>query len=124
MSTLSALFDEVPIEFTCSQESDIHSVGFTRLISASITPLIVVSVLACLLSADMTKSMAEVKESITQVNITNSISKDDPCVAPVSEATNIILKSLDVEAIYGLCRAAHEARKRAGLDPSAKSVER
>ncbi|TGT91722.1 MULTISPECIES: hypothetical protein [unclassified Mesorhizobium] len=122
--TLASLVSSVPIEFTCSQESDIHSEGFTRFISSALTPLVIAAVLACLLTADVNGGQVNIHNELKSIQIVNSLSPDDPCVPHVSMATKMILKSIDIQTTYELCKAAHAAKDRAGLEPTAKGASK
>lgn len=119
---LAAVVSAAPIEFTCSQESDIHSEGFTRFISSAITPMVISAVLACLLACDLNKTPEQIKADLADIVVVNSFSPYDPCIGPVTEATRMILSGVDIETTYQLCRAAHDAGRRAGLEPSAQGL--
>ncbi|MGN6773371.1 MAG: hypothetical protein ACTHJQ_26525 [Rhizobiaceae bacterium] len=116
---LQAVVSVPPIEYTCSQESDIHSEGFTRFISGALTPLVISAMLAILLASDITKTAAQVSADAKQARVINTLSPNDPCIPSVDNATKMILNSVDIRITYELCKAAHAAKDRAGLDPSA-----
>jgi hypothetical protein len=120
--TVRTLFAGVSHEFTCNQESDIHSEGFTRFISSALTPLVIIAMLSILSTVDLAGGQDAVQQQVQNIEIVNPSTPDDPCVPIVSQATKMILNSVGIESIYEMCKAAHDAKERAGLDPTAQGT--
>jgi len=117
---LRTIVTSIDKDFTCTQESDIHSAGFIRLISGAVTPLVVSCLLSGFLTVDLSIGADAVYAQLQNMAVENSTSPDDACVPKISEATKRILNSVGIEITYEMCKAAQEASERAGLDPTAK----
>jgi hypothetical protein len=117
---LDILLRSPPIEYTCTQEADIHSPGFNRYIAGSAVALVIASVSAALIGLSEHSSAGNVAADAQQMVITNTAPDADPaCTARVSEASARILKALGTDRTWALCQAAKAARDRAGLRSSA-----
>ncbi|MER9531040.1 hypothetical protein NLY43_04300 [Mesorhizobium sp. C416B] len=120
---LAALVSSPDIEFTCAQESDIHSSGFTRFISGAMTPLVVACTIAALVALSKEGDYTNIDRRKSQVEIVNLLPGADPdCTRFVREATKRILDTIDVDTAIQMCEAAKEADKRAGLEPTAVPI--
>lgn len=110
-----------PIEYTSSQEVDIHSPGFNRYISGSIVALVIAALAGTLIGLSDIDSKEALAEQINHVHIVNMAPNADPqCTARVSEASARVLRALGADRTWALCEAARAARNRAGLRSSAK----
>lgn len=114
------LLSDTPIEYSCNQESDIHSKGFTRYISGTMVS-IVISVLASsyieLSKHDNSKAIAQEIENLVLIN--TSPNADPNCTAWVTEATKRVFDMLPLDKSLAICDAARSSRRR-GLKPSAR----
>jgi hypothetical protein len=115
---LDSILTQHPIEYSCSQTSDIHSEGFNRFLSSKATPLIIVSLVAILGYLGTNSSEDKLPTDIQQVVVTNSISgPHDECTAVVDKATKMFLQTTPIDEVWRLCKLARDARDRAGLEP-------
>jgi hypothetical protein len=117
---LDVLVREPPIEYTCSQEADIHSPGFTRYISGAIVALVIAAVAAGLVGLSQHSTKDTLADDVAKLTFVNSGANADPqCTARVSEASKRVLLALGTERTWALCEAARNARNRAGMRSSA-----
>lgn len=117
---LRVLLANVPLEYSCQQESDVHSEGFNRFISAARTPLVIAATLAFLLALPSPLTEAGYRQAVAQFVLENSLAPTDTtCAPPVSAATKLLLNAMDFDTATALCEAATDAERRAGLTPSA-----
>jgi hypothetical protein len=120
---ISLLLSSPPIEYSCQQESDIHSPGFTRYISAKTVAIVTAAVVAALIGLGNLDSSAEVKDKIDNLEVINTAPDADPqCNAYVHEATKRILQNLDIDKTLALCQDMRQAAERARLKPSAVPI--
>jgi len=109
-----------PIEYTCTQQVDIHSPGFTRYTAATAVALVISAVAAGLIGLAEHSSADNIAEDLPKMVVTNTASDADPlCTAMVSEASARIVKALGTDRTWALCKDAREAQHRAGLRSSA-----
>jgi len=117
---VDVLLRSPPIQYTCSQEADIHSPGFNRYVSATIVSLVIASVVGGLIGLSQYSSVDKLADDVAKLTIINTAPNADPlCTAKVSEATRRVLMTLPIDQTWALCEAAREAQKRAGLRSSA-----
>lgn len=110
-----------PIEYTCTQEVDIHSPGFNRYISGKIVPLVIAATLSALVGMSANMDSAAVAQDIRSYVIMNSSVNADPqCTARVSEASKLVFNILGLDKTLALCDAARKAQERGGLRSTAK----
>ncbi|WP_093758974.1 hypothetical protein [Tardiphaga sp. OK245] len=122
---LDVLVREPPIEYTCSQEADIHSPGFTRYISAAIVALVIAAVAAGLVGLSTYSTKETLADDVAKLSFVNSGSNADPqCTARVSEASKRVLLALGTDRTWALCEAARNARNRAGMRSSATPIQK
>jgi hypothetical protein len=120
---LDILLRSPPIEYTCTQEADIHSPGFNRYISGTIVALVIAAVAASLIGLAEHSSKDQLANDLPNLYVINSGGNADPqCTARVSEATRRVLMTLGIGRTWELCEAARAAKERAGLHPSAIPV--
>lgn len=118
---LSILISDPPIEYTSSQEIDIHSPGFNRYTSATIVSLVIAAVVATYIGLSEQSSHATLANDIAAIQYVNSAAGADPgCTARVSEASKRILDVLGIDKTWKMCEAAKSAKRRAGLRSSAR----
>jgi hypothetical protein len=109
-----------PLEYTCSQASDIHSPGFNRYVAGNLVPLVIGAAVATLIGLAAFSSKQNLAQDAQNLTITNSALNADPhCTARVSEASKRVLEALGIERTWALCEAARAAKERAGLRSSA-----
>lgn len=115
---LDLLLSSPPIEFTSSQQIDIHSPGFNRYVSGSIVSLVTAALVATFLA--LPPDAAQAQLAMQNVVVMNSSPDGDPqCSARVHEAQRVVLEMLGVDKTLKLCEAARRARDRGGLRSSA-----
>jgi len=120
---IDILLRSPPIEYTCAQESDIHSAGFNRYISAAITPLVIAAVVSAVLGLSQSSSREALATDVQQLQIMNNAPNADPqCTARVSEASQRVLRMLGMDRTWALCEAARAANDRAGIRSSAPVI--
>lgn len=118
---LAILINPPPIEYTCVQESDIHSEGFTRYISGTVVPLVISATVATLIYLAFNSSKETLAEDIGRINYVNTgINSDPQCTAKISSATKRVLDNFGIDKTWAMCQAARESHRRAGIRPSAK----
>jgi hypothetical protein len=118
---VSLLLRSPPIEYTCTQESDIHSEGFTRYISATPVALVIAAVAAALIGYSQLNSKSDLAKELPQLQFSNTAPNADPaCTAKVSQASKMVLEALNIDRTWALCEAARAAAARAGLRSSAQ----
>ncbi len=122
---LSVLLRNPPVEYSCTQESDIHSPGFSRYTSGTIVPLVLAAVTAYLIGLSSNASQElEGPSQEEQLIVLNSAPDADPmCAARVSQASARVLGVIGTKRTFELCEAARAAAKRAGLRSSASPVD-
>jgi hypothetical protein len=109
-----------PIEYTCSQVSDVHSPGFNRYVAGSFAALVIATVTAYVLGVAQNSAAAATPQPLPIMVVINSAPGADPaCTARVSEASAKVLEALGTERTWALCEAARAASERAGLRSSA-----
>jgi hypothetical protein len=109
-----------PIEYTCTQEADIHSPGFNRYIAGTTVALIIAAVAGSLIGLSHFSSKDALAEDLPKLTVINTAPDADPlCTARVSDASAKVLKALGTDRTWALCEAAKAASKRAGLRSSA-----
>lgn len=109
-----------PIEYTCTQEADIHSPGFNRYIAGTAVALVISAVTASLIGLSYESSKAQLANDVGKLVFLNSAPDADPlCTAKVSEAAARVLKALGTDRTWELCKAARAASERAGIRASA-----
>ena len=119
---LSILLSNPPVEYSWTQESDIHSRGFTRLTSGSDVPIVASAILAALILLSSCATRDDVKTKVAEIQYVNSSTSADPaCNARVSQAAKISLEFMDTETTWKLCEAAREADRRK-IRPSARPI--
>lgn len=117
---LSAILGTPPIEYTCSQEADIHSPGFLRYLSVTIVPLVISALVATFILLAQTSSPTSLQQDVEKLHYVNSATNAEPHVtAMVSEASNRVLQTLGIDETWKLCEAAKSAHDRNGLRPNA-----
>ncbi|WP_182179367.1 hypothetical protein [Methylobacterium radiotolerans] len=117
---LGTILTNPPIEYTCSQESDIHSEGFTRLTSARLVPLVTSSLLASLILLSGCKDKKEMKSELGKIEYVNSSPYSDPaCNARVSRASALALSFIGIDKTWEICKSARESAAR-DIRPSAR----
>jgi hypothetical protein len=117
---LDVLVRNPPIEYTCSQEADIHSPGFTRYISGAIVALVIAAVAGGLIGLSQHSTKATLADDLAKLTFVNTGSNADPqCTARVSEASKRVLLALGIDRTWALCEAARNAKNRAGMRSSA-----
>ncbi len=85
---LDVLVREPPIQYTCSQEADIHSPGFHRYISGAIVALVIAAVAAGLIGLSQYSTKETLADDLAKLTFVNTGSNADPhCTARVSEAS-------------------------------------
>jgi hypothetical protein len=120
---IDILLRSPPIEYTCTQEADIHSAGFNRYISGAITALVIAAVTASILGLGQSSSREALDADLQQLQIINTAPNADPqCTARVSEASARVLRILGTDRTWRLCEAARAANDRAGIRSSAPVV--
>ncbi|WP_331327275.1 hypothetical protein [Methylobacterium fujisawaense] len=121
---LSILLSNPPAEYACTQESDIHSRGFTRLSSGADVPLVAVAILASLMLLSSCATKEDVKTKVAEIKYVNSSpSGNAACNARVSQAAKIGLDFMDADTTWKLCEAAREADRRK-IKPSARPISK
>jgi hypothetical protein len=117
---LSILVSSPPIDYTCSQASDIHSPGFTRNISGKQVAIVISALTAALIALGHMNTKAETQNAIDNLIIVNTAPDADPlCNAYVQDATRRILKNRDIDTTIKLCQEMRRAAERANIRPSA-----
>ncbi len=117
---LDVLLRTPPIEYTCSQSTDIHSPGFNRYVSGSIVSLVIAALTAALIELGEGGSKKSLASEISNFVVMNSAPGADPqCTARVSQASAMVLSALGTDKTWALCEAARDAARRAGLRSSA-----
>jgi hypothetical protein len=117
---IDVLLRDPPIEYTCSQEVDIHSAGFNRYTSVTIVSLVIATITGSFLGLSQQSSKNQLNADIQKLTVSNSAPGADPqCTARVSEASKMVLNALGIERTWALCQAARAAKNRAGLRSSA-----
>ncbi|HEX4055944.1 MAG TPA: hypothetical protein VHX86_16900 [Tepidisphaeraceae bacterium] len=118
---IDVLLRNPPIQFTCSQQADIHSPGFTRFTSGKVVALVIAAVVAGLIVLSEVSTHDTLANDIQQLTFVNTGNGADPaCTARVSEASKRVLTVLGIDRTWVLCEAAHTAKQRAGLRSSAR----
>lgn len=118
---LDILLRNPPIEYTCTQETDIHSPGFMRYIAGSTVPLVFAALVASLLFLSGCSNKQEMEATIQTIEYVNASDSSDPqCTARVSAASKQALAVLGTDRTWQLCEAARAARNRAKLRSTAK----
>ncbi len=113
---VSMLLSNPPIQYTCTQEVDIHSPGFNRFLSVTIVPLVISALIASFIELSKVSSPTSLQSDVQALHYVNSASNADPHVtAMVSEASKRVLQSLGVDNTWAICEAAKAAHDRAGL---------
>ena len=117
---LDVLLSQSPIEYSCSQEVDIHSVGFNRYIAATLVPMVISALTGTLIHLSGQDSKEAVAAEINKIQYVNSGDGADPqCTARVSEASKAALKLMGIDNTWNLCQTMKASKARAGLRPSA-----
>jgi hypothetical protein len=117
---IDILLRSPPIEYTCSQATDIHSLGFNRYVSSAIVALVIAAVVGATIEFGAFNTKASLETELPQLQIINTAPGADPaCTARVSEATKRVLHVLGTDRTWSLCEAARDAQRRAGLRSSA-----
>jgi hypothetical protein len=115
------IFGTTDIAYSCDQESDIHSEGFTRLIGGSIVPVVTTALLAAYMMISKAPNDVEAREMVEQLEVINSSLFADPQCAPrVNRITKQILSAGNFDKTLKMCDAARKAASRK-LQPSAKA---
>jgi hypothetical protein len=121
----SAYLDEIPIEYACSLSADIHSAGFTRLISGRATAITTAALLGILIALATYSSQETIANDVAQIAIVNSLSAaDDICTPKVSGSAAIVLRSIGFDELWRACQIAKVMQERTGLDPGVRATER
>lgn len=117
---IDVLLRAPPIEYTCTQEADIHSAGFNRYISGTMAALVIGAVIAGLIGLAWYSSKEKLAADISAVSIVNTSPNADPqCTARVSKASAMVLQALGTDRTWALCEAAKAAAARAGFRSTA-----
>jgi hypothetical protein len=117
---INILLRSPPIEYTCSQATDIHSAGFNRYVSGAIIALVIAAVVGAAIEFGVFSTRASLETELPQLQIINTgLNADPQCTARVSDATKRVLHVLGTDKTWALCEAAREAAHRAGLRSSA-----
>jgi len=122
---LNLFFEGVPIDYSCAQSSDIHSAGFTRLISSKATAITTAAVLAILCGLAIYSSQDSIANDAQNVMVTNSLAAaDDICTPKVSESAAIVLRSIGFDDLWKACQRAKAMQDRTGLDTGVRAADR
>jgi hypothetical protein len=122
-SIIDILLNSTPTEFTCSQESDIHSEGFTRLISATPVAIAIAVTVVAIFALSGCKDENEYRKQIPELTLINGSSHSDAaCNAKVSDVVKRILETMPIDQITKLCNNGRLSEERAKLRSSAKKV--
>ncbi len=122
-SIIDILLSSTPTEFTCAQESDIHSAGFTRLISATPVAIAIAVTVVALFALSGCKDENEYTKQIPELTLINGASHSDAvCNAKVSDVVKRILETMPIDQITKLCNNGRLSEERAKLRSSAKKV--
>jgi hypothetical protein len=117
---IDILLQNPPIEYTCSQATDIHSAGFNRYASGTIVALVIAAVVAALIAFGNTGTKETLETEAPQLQVINTSPDADPqCTARVSEATKRVLHVLGTDKTWDLCGVARASHHRAGMRSSA-----
>lgn len=116
---LSLLLESPPIEYTSSQQVDIHSPGFNRYTSATIVALVTATLVTAF--TVLPNDRNQIAPAMQQMVVMNSSADADPqCTTRVSAAQKEVFEVLGVDLSLKLCDAARKAKNRAGLRSSAR----
>lgn len=124
VDVLSAILAPISTEYSCSQEADIHSIGFNRFLSSAHTSLVIAALITSLLVLSACNNQAELqvaKQTLTVVNTKDAAG--NPCAPPVNDANRRVLNALTLEQTWELCKAAKAAENRAGLTSTARVLD-
>ncbi|WP_156394108.1 hypothetical protein [Methylobacterium sp. Leaf94] len=114
------LLREPPLQYTCLQESDIHSEGFTRYISQSIVSFVIVALASSYIQLSQVHGAEQMQQEIKKMVIMNSSPNADPrCTSRVSEAVKRIYDMVPMDKTMAICDAARSTGGR-GILPSAR----
>jgi len=118
---LSVFLRPLPTHYTCSQESDIHSEGFTRLIGSTMTPIVTSALISVFITLSSLNTPEAIAQEIGNIQFVNSAGNiDHQCLPRVSELASRVLSTLNIDETMKMCEAAREAAERAKIRPSAK----
>lgn len=107
------IFSPNDIAYTCNQESDIHSEGFTRLIGGAIVPVVAATLLASYIEISKLQSKQEIMTAISQIEVINTSPFSDPQCAPrVKKITKQILSAANIDKTIKMCDLARKAESR------------
>jgi hypothetical protein len=104
-------------EYIPSNALNINSPGTIRLISATISPLVAACLFAMVLDAN---ADPENPPQPSSVEVTSSISPEDPCYVEVRDATRSALEMLGIAGWRDACEVAKKLKERVKLDSQAK----
>lgn len=115
------IFSSNDIAYSCDQESDIHSEGFTRLIGGAIVPIVTAALLAAYIEISKAPTAAEAQDMISQLEIINTSPFSDPQCAPrVRRITKQILTAANFDKTLKMCDTVRKTASR-NVRPSART---
>lgn len=116
---LQILLGNPPIDYTCSQEADIHSPGFNRYTSGTTVPLVIAALLTAFMYLSSCSTKEEMQTKIPEITYVNSSDNSDQmCNARVSEAAKLAIAMIGIDKTWALCKSTREAQQR-GLKSTA-----